>query len=282
MDKLAKQYWKETKDRNSPPQRIVSDHEWSVWINNRKITGDTLNTVRKHIQETEVSEWLAADRKQGREPCLSLHRQQLITTTAIADAWKDIMHGQQKWLTKMSQRFAPVGKNMHRWGFWTNSRCPCCHRENEDEEHLFKCTHQKCRDIRLEATKMLRQRLLRCKTEPLLLDTIIQKVQQQVGLSSQSGREIEDNSLCIAIDLQGDIGWHSFILGQTARHFEAIQQHYISETSQWNSTSFWAKKLTLALWEFGWTIWKYQNEILHDSAGVDRLPKWELNDSGTQ
>jgi hypothetical protein len=121
MDKLAKQYWEETKDRNFPTQQIVSDHEWSVWVDNRKITGDTLNTVRKHIQATGMSEWLAADRKQGREPCLSLHRQQLINTTAIEDAWKDIMHGQRKWLTKMSQRFAQVGKNMHRWGFWTNS-----------------------------------------------------------------------------------------------------------------------------------------------------------------
>jgi hypothetical protein len=30
MDKLGKQYWEETKDRNSTPQQIVSDHEWSV------------------------------------------------------------------------------------------------------------------------------------------------------------------------------------------------------------------------------------------------------------
>jgi hypothetical protein len=177
MDKLANQYREEAKDRNSSPQQIVSDHEWSVWINNRKIMGDTLNTVRKHIQETEMSEWLAADSKHGRDPRLSIHPQQLINTTAIADAWKDIMHGQRKWLTEMSQRFAPVGKNMHRWGFWTNSRCPCCHQDNEDEEHLLKCTHQKCRDIRLEASREL------CRTEPLLLDTIIQKVQQHVGLS---------------------------------------------------------------------------------------------------
>jgi hypothetical protein len=55
MDKLAKWYLKETKDRNSPSQQIVLDHEWSVWIDNRKITGDTLNTVWKHIQETEMS-----------------------------------------------------------------------------------------------------------------------------------------------------------------------------------------------------------------------------------
>jgi hypothetical protein len=75
---------------------------------------------------------------------------------------------QRKWLTEMSQRFAPVGKNMHSWGFWTNSQCPCCHQDNEDEEHLFKCTHQKCRDIRLEATRVLWQRLQRCKTEPQL------------------------------------------------------------------------------------------------------------------
>jgi hypothetical protein len=109
MDKLARQYWEETKDMNSPSQQIVSNQEWSAWINKRKITGDTLKTVQQHIQETEISAWLAADRKNGQEPRLSLHHQQLVNTTSIADAWKDIIHGQRKWLTKTSQRFAPVG-----------------------------------------------------------------------------------------------------------------------------------------------------------------------------
>jgi hypothetical protein len=72
----------------------ISDQEWSIWIADRKITGDTLNTVRQHIQETEMSKWLAAPRKNGREPRLSLTRQQLINTKAITDSWKDILHGQ--------------------------------------------------------------------------------------------------------------------------------------------------------------------------------------------
>jgi hypothetical protein len=71
-------------------------------------------------------------------------------------------------LTKMSQRFAPVKKNMHRWGFWTNSRCPACHQDNEDEDHLVKCPDQQCKDVRKEAISVLRQRLQKCKTEPLL------------------------------------------------------------------------------------------------------------------
>jgi hypothetical protein len=67
---------------------------------------------------------------------------------------------------------------MHRWGFWTNSRCPACHRDNEDEDHLFKCPDQQCKDIRKKATRVLQQRLQKCKTEPLLRDMILQKVQQ--------------------------------------------------------------------------------------------------------
>jgi hypothetical protein len=80
----------------------------------------------------------------------------------------------------------------------------------------------------------------------------------------------------------GTIGWHKFLLGHTARHFEEIQKEYISVTRQWNSASFWAKNLTLALWEFGWTIWKHQNETLHDSKGVVRIPTRELSNSITQ
>ena len=88
---------------NLTPKQNISDQEWSIWIVDQKITGDTLNTVRRHIQETEVSKWLAAPRKNGREPRLSLTRQQLINTKAITNSWKDILHGQRKWLTKMSQ-----------------------------------------------------------------------------------------------------------------------------------------------------------------------------------
>jgi hypothetical protein len=250
MDKLANQYREETKHMNLPPQQTISDQEWSIWIADRKITGDTLNTVKRHIQETEMSKWLAAPRKNGREPRLSLTRQQLINTEAITNSWKDILHGQRKWLTKMSQRFAPVGKNMYRWGFWTNSRCPACHRDNEDEDHLFKCPDQQCKDIRKEATRVLQQRLQKCKTEPLLRDMILQKVQRYTGLVPRTELEIDDNEIRTAICSQGTIGWHNFLLGETARQFEAIQHEYITATRQWNSAPFWAKNLTLALWDF--------------------------------
>jgi len=170
----------------------------------------------------------------------------------------------------MSQRFAPVGKNMHRCRFWTNSRCPACHQDKEDEDHLFKCPDQNCKDIRTVATRVLQQRLQRCKTEPLLRDMILQKVQQYTGLAPRTELEIDDNDIRIAIDSQGVFGWHNFLLGQTARQFEAIQQEYITATRQWNSAPFLAKNLTLALWEFSSTIWKYRNETLHDCTGVDR------------
>jgi hypothetical protein len=52
MDKLTNQYREETKHINLPTQHIISDQEWSIWIADRKITGDTLNTVRQPIQET--------------------------------------------------------------------------------------------------------------------------------------------------------------------------------------------------------------------------------------
>jgi hypothetical protein len=81
---------------------------------------------------------------------------------------------------------------------------------------------------------------------------IIQKVQQYTGLVPRTELEIDDNEIRTAICNQGIIGWHNFILGQTARQFEAIQQEHITATRQWNSAPFWAKNLTLALWDFSW------------------------------
>jgi hypothetical protein len=59
MDKLANHYWEETKHMNLSPQQIISDQEWSIWTADQEITGDTLNTVRRHIQETEMSKQMA-------------------------------------------------------------------------------------------------------------------------------------------------------------------------------------------------------------------------------
>jgi hypothetical protein len=70
---------------------------------------------------------------------------------------------------------------------------------------------------------------------------ILQKVHQYAGLVPRTELEIEDNEICTAIHSQGTIGWHNFFLGQTAKQFEAIQQEYITTTSQWNSAPFWAK-----------------------------------------
>jgi hypothetical protein len=89
-DKIAKQWWDETKDMKLPPQQIISDHEWNIWINNRKITGDTLNMVRRHIQETKMSEWLAADRKHGREPRLSPNHLRTLGETSCMDNGKGL------------------------------------------------------------------------------------------------------------------------------------------------------------------------------------------------
>jgi hypothetical protein len=111
---------------------------------------------------------------------------------------------------------------------------------------------------------------------------ILQKVQQYTGLVPRTELEIDDNEIHTAIYSQGTIGWHNFLLGQTARQFEAIQQEYITATRQWNSAPFWAKNLTLALWDFSWTIWKHRNQTLHDRTGVDRIPTRELNDSVRQ
>jgi hypothetical protein len=59
---------------------------------------------------------------------------------------------------------------------------------------------------------------------------ILQKVQQYTGLEPRPELEINDNDIRTAIPSQGTIGWNRFLLGQTARQFEAIQQDYITAT----------------------------------------------------
>jgi hypothetical protein len=59
---------------------------------------------------------------------------------------------------------------------------------------------------------------------------ILQKVQQYTGLAPRTELEIDNNDTRMAIYRQDAIGWHNFLLGQTARQLEAIEQEYITAT----------------------------------------------------
>jgi hypothetical protein len=91
--------------------------------------------------------------------------------------------------------------------------------------------------------------------------------------------DTDNKCLLSALIHQDTIGCHNILLRQTAKQFGQCQQNYILETQQWNSAAFWAKILTLALWELKWTIWKTRNEIVHGRMGVARTPARELNAS---
>jgi len=45
----------------------------------------------------------------------------------------------RQWVSKLSARFLPDGKNMQCWGQWPIAKCPQCTCPMEDKEHIFKC-----------------------------------------------------------------------------------------------------------------------------------------------
>jgi hypothetical protein len=90
MDNLAKQYWEERRELTQPPHRSFQTGNGAYGLTIRKPQG--ILSMLSNIQESEMSEWLATDRTNGREPRLCITRQQLINTKAIADSWKHIMH----------------------------------------------------------------------------------------------------------------------------------------------------------------------------------------------
>jgi hypothetical protein len=85
---------------NLTPQQNISDQEWSIWIADRKITGDTLNTVRRHIQETEMSKWLAAPRKNWERT----KTQPYASATYQHQGNHRLVEGHLAWTEKMADR----------------------------------------------------------------------------------------------------------------------------------------------------------------------------------
>jgi hypothetical protein len=263
MDKAAKAHWSSTFPPSEHQQRISSD-EWSIFIQNRKLTGNVLNGTHDSIQEKDLVQWLTQPTTTKPIPRVPLHHLHLIDTDSTALAWSQLTLNKKKWLSKFTYNFAPFGKNMYRWGFWTHDRCPYCIDHPEDEQHFLTCPDYRARHVRHLALQEMGTRLREYRTQPLLLSILMLHLRYWLDLTDDPPPMSSAGDIQRALLDQGKIGWLSMMKGRIASSWQAIQHQYAIEENLKTSPRRWASLLVSELWNISWQIWLARNSILHD------------------
>jgi hypothetical protein len=263
MDKAAKAHWSSTFPPSEHQQRISSD-EWSIFIQNRKLTGNVLNGTHDSIQEKDLVQWLTQPTTTKPIPRVPLHHLHLIDMDSTTLAWSQLTPNKKKWLNKFTYNFAPIGKNMYRWGFWTHDRCPYCIDQPEDEQHFLTCPDYRARHVRHLALQEMGTRLREYRTQPLLLLILMLHLRYWLDLTDDPPPMSSASDIQRALIDQGTIGWLSMMKGRIASSWQAIQHQYAIEENLKTSPRRWASLLVSELWNISWQIWLARNSILHD------------------
>jgi hypothetical protein len=68
-------------------------------------------------------------------------------------------------------------------------------------------------------------------------------------------------------DQTRDIGWIPFLQGKISQYWKAAYMASLPNMpSKDQTTALWGKKLILAIWAFGRSIWEYRNKEIHGST----------------
>ena len=118
--------------------------------------------------------------------------------------------------------------------------------------------------------KELKVLLKKAKTMPVMERTIT-----DILIKLRTKKTINPNDypnirgLRAAVKDQVKIGWNNFVLGRWSKKWQRVQQRYIRDTGNRQSSLQWTSTIIHKLLLIAWDMWQYINSVLHDPAGVN-------------
>ena len=92
----------------------------------------------------------------------------MIDWEAIKSSVKSRTNTEIKFLTKLDSKFLPVGTKMEQRRKWPDQKCKICEKEDEDVEHLFKCSSEEAEEIRREEWVQIIIGMRNYNTDPMI------------------------------------------------------------------------------------------------------------------
>lgn len=172
-------------------------------------------------------------------------------------------------LVKLLAEITPTATITKRYGCSTSSKCPRCKTDDENIDHVIRCSDAACQKwrsallthLRLICTTTLHTRLA-------LIDVLL------AGLHcwfhhTQLECHLYPASLHKLITDQNSIGWNQLFRGRMVKEWATLQQQSLSDNgfrTQALSGRSWVATVVTTLWTRFFELWTDRNTIVH---GVD-------------
>ena len=130
--------------------------------------------------------------------------------------------------------------------------------------HLLQCTDRRAATQWNMEIKRLSAWLAEEKTNPILMQIIIDGIQDWRKDGNTTMRFLRgSNIIRLATEEQYAIGWYQFLLGRITHLFADAQTAHYKHIHSQKKGSTWAKNLIKEVWKITWHMWDNRNENLH-------------------
>ena len=124
------------------------------------------------------------------------------------------------WLMKHVGRYNAMGRQLRRRNYWNDSKCPRCHRNNEDSDHIIMCPHVSATEELADHIYELESSLQRLHTHPSIATTLLNTLYDRGNSSFETNLPTLQN--------MDDTDMFQ-VLTQAAKEQDSIQFSYIFE-----------------------------------------------------
>ena len=258
---------------------IVSQHNWSLRIGSVYVSYNMEQSIRDHIQGTELINYLI------RNQSMTMQAIPHVDRNAIKGGTKLLPAGDKLWISKFVSGFCATASQMclrdvkkkdekqedydTDYTKWKNDQCPLCKIERENSAQVLHCTHKRAVHNRSRQIRDLSIWFDLQHTYPLLSSCIIHT------LESSQDHTFYDSMSCLTSDeeylqcalSQDAIGRVNFGFGRISKRWRNLQRAYLAR--EYSKTKFsadaWAKRLISKIYKMAQNLWRYRCARVHGS-----------------
>ncbi|KAL7550562.1 hypothetical protein ACHAWF_015354 [Thalassiosira exigua] len=219
------------------------------------------------------------------------HEEALRTYVMTKYEWTPEMHACVNWRAigtaknrlKMNRNIR-TSKLMHNWlnvgkqkkkieQVIHDGKCPCCGTEDEDQEHLYTCTHPKMREAIENGITTMEENFYKARVPKSTYIAFLDIIRRTTN-STRERKQWSCDLATLAVEKQDILGTHALLRGHHhVQWCETIRETYRarspppgSKKAPRDKTPFEMSVMLIEeVWNFFETIWTTRNDILHST-----------------
>ena len=185
----------------------------TITCNGTRLTSSIQNTLYKAILHSNVIKRLSKK--------LNPHQEYLHTNVnweVMSTARREARLKLKIFITKWISNVIPTGVVMCERRQRISSNCPICDGENEDTNHILRCSDPKVQSLRNILLKEMKCWMNSIDTHPDIITFVVSGLSS--WLSSENDFNLDatvERDMLLAFKTQIKLGWDSFLLGMIAK-----------------------------------------------------------------